>query len=255
MSQLQKKMSRTQRREGPHIGFGTVVRESPRAMLLAALVSDEAGGKRAFEAGADVVLLRAKDASAATPIVEKLAVDKATVGVWVNSLEEDAAKALAKAGCDFVVSTLEGTASAAVDTERMGQIVMASDATSDTTLRALGPLGLDALFVERPAGAMTLAQQLDLVRIASFASTTLVVTIDPSATVSDLRVLRDSGAGVVVAPDGATVEQLKSLIESLIAVPAPHKGKAADGREMAIVPSLGSHGHDEEEDDDDDDDE
>ena len=100
---------------------------------------------------------------------------------------------------------------------------------------------------------MTLAQQLGLVRIASFASTTLVVTIDPAATVSDQRELRDSGAGVVVTPAGTPAEQLKSLIESLKAVPAPHKGKGADGREMAIVPSLANHGHEEEDDDDGDD--
>jgi 2-keto-3-deoxy-L-rhamnonate aldolase RhmA len=255
MSQLQKKISRIQRREGPRIGFRAVSREAPRAMLLAALVSDEAGGKQALDAGVDAVVVKSKDAAAAKPIVEKLAVDKATVGAWVESLQEDGAEALAKAGCDFAVSTLEGTASAAVDTERMGQIVVASQDMDDTTLRALGPLGLDALLVELPSGAMTLAQQLGLVRIASFASTTLVVTIDSSATVSDLRVLRDSGTGAVVAPMGTSAEQLKSLIESLKAVPAPHKGKGADGREMAIVPSLAGHGHEEEDDDDDGDDE
>jgi 2-keto-3-deoxy-L-rhamnonate aldolase RhmA len=255
MSQLQKKISRIQRREGASMGFGAVAREAPRAMLLAALASDQASGKQALEAGADVVLLKANDAASAKPIVEKLNADKATVGVWVSNLEEAAAEALAKAGCDFVVSTLEGTASAAVDTERMGQMVVASESMDDTTLRALGPLGLDGLFVERPAGAMTLAQQLGLVRIASFASATLMVTIEPAATVSDLRVLRDSGTAVVVTPAGTSAAQLKTLIEALKAVPAPHKGKGAEGREMAIVPSLGGHAHEEEDDDDDGDDE
>ncbi len=252
MSQLQKKTSRIQRREGPRIGFRSFAKETPRAMLLAAIATDAKGGKQAFEAGADVVVLKASDAKAAAATVKALVNEDETVGVWSATLDEEAAEALHEAGCDFVVSTLEGTASAAVDTERMGQVVVAGDAFDDTTLRSLAPLGLDALFVERPPGAMTLAQQLGLVRIATFAGSWLMVTIDPHATVADLRVLRDSGAGVVVVGAGTPADQIKALIEALKAVPAPRKGKA-DGREIALVPSLPANHQAEEEDDDDDD--
>lgn len=255
MSQLQKKIQKIQRREGPAMGFGFTAREQPRAMLLAAYATDANAGRAAIEAGVDVVLLRVPDATEATSTLEALSADKATVGVQVTSLTEGEAEALAKAGCDFVISTLEGTDSSAVDTERMGQVVVAAEAFEDNTLRSLGPLGLDAIFVERPAGAMKLGEQLGLVRLSSFASSPLIVTIDPNATVSDLRVLRDSGVAVVTAPAGTGADQLKAIGDNLKAVPAPRKARK-EGADIAMVPAMGravEHAHEEDGDDDDDD--
>jgi hypothetical protein len=123
----------------------------------------------------------------------------------------------------------------------------------DNTLRALGPLGFDGLFVQRAGGPMTLGQQLGLVRVASFASTGLIVTVEPSATVGELRVLRDSGAVAVVAPAGTSEKNLKALGETLKAVPAPKKGKR-DGADIAMIPATKGieeeHEHEEEHEDD-----
>lgn len=251
MSQLQKKMHKNQRREGPGIGFSAAVREQPRAMLLVALATSNAGAREALAAGADAVVLRAPAESAVAQL-DGVASDRVSVGVMTDALNESAAAALAKAGCDFVISSLESTESAAVDTERMGHILIADEGAEDNTLRALAPLGLDALYVNRKAGGMMLAHQLGLVRLSSFSSTPLLVPVDPGASVSELRVLRDSGVGAVVAAEGTTAEQLKTLIEALKAVPAPKKSRR-EGGEMAIVPSQAA-AHAAEEDDDDEDD-
>ena len=254
MSQLQKKISRIQRRETASIGFGHVNREQPRAMLLAVFVKDGDAAMQALEAGADAIIIHTTDATTAAKTIEALTVDKVIAGAWISRLDDAGAEALHNAGCDFVISALEATDSSAVDTDKMGQIVVAADGIDDTTLRSLGPLGLDGLFVERPTGAMTLATQLGLVRLSSFASAQLMVTADASASVSDLRVLRDSGAVAVAAPEGTTADQVKALVELLKAVPAPRKGnKGGEGRDIALVPSMASHGHEEEDDDDDDD--
>lgn len=254
MSQLQKKISRIQRRETGSIGFGHVNREQPRAMLLAVVANDSTAARAALDAGADAVVIRGSDAAAAAAQIEPLATGKAIAGAWLERLDVPGAETLRKAGCDFVISALETTDSAAVDTEKMGQIVAVADGIDDTTLRSLGPLGLDGLFVQRPTGAMTLATQLGLVRLASFASAQLLVTADAHASVSDLRVLRDSGAVAALAPEGTTPEQVKALVELLKAVPAPRKGnKSGEGRDIALVPSMAAHGHGEEDDDDDDD--
>lgn len=252
MSQLQKKITRVQRREGNSIGFGASSRQEPRAMLLAAVANGVDEAKAAIAAGADVVILPGQP-TIQLNAVEALAAEKVTVGVWAGSLDEAGAEALAKAGCDFVISPLDATASAAVDTERMGQLIVASEAMEDTTLRSMAPLGLDGLFVERQSGAMTLAQQLALVRISSFASAQLMVTISTSATASELRVLRDSGVATVVVPAGASAAEIGAVVEALKAVPAPRKGRDG-GREIALVPSVAAGRHEEEDDDDDDDD-
>ncbi|MBI2765967.1 MAG: hypothetical protein HYX53_08670 [Chloroflexi bacterium] len=254
MSELQKKIGRIQRRETTGgFGFGAAARPKPRAMLLGVLVADGAAAKAAIAAGADVAIIDAASAAAAVKALKPLDGAKATAGARLPSLDEPGAAALREAGCDFVVCTLDGTASSAVDTDRMGHVVVADSAMDDTTLRALGPLGLDALFVQSAGGDMTLANQLQLVRIASFASTPLLVTIPADTAVSALRVLRDSGAAMVVALTGTTAGQIATLGEALQAVP-PSKRAGRDGREMAMVPAAASAGDHEHGDDDDDDD-
>lgn len=248
MSQLQKRIQRLQRRDGPAIGFGRVTREHPRAMALIATAKTAAEAKASIDE-ADAVIIDAGDAAAAAKVMEGVATDKLAVGALLASLSEADAATLRKAKCDFVISPLDTTDSAAVDTEKMGQAIRASQEMEDTTLRAIAPLGFDGLFVERTGGAMTLAQQLGLVRIASFASTGLIVTVGIDASAGELRVLRDSGALAVVAPAGASREDLKKLSETLKAVPAPKKGKR-EGTDIALVPSN-AHGADDEGEDDD----
>jgi hypothetical protein len=249
VSELQKRIQKVQRREtGARIGFGPVSKEQPRAMLLIARAADAAGAAAAVEAGADAVLVEADTDAAAKVIAEVGA--KACPGALTGSLDEAGAAALRAAGCDFVISTLDGTAAAAVKTDEMGQVVEASGTLDEATLRALGPLGLDGLYVNA-AGAMTLAQQLGLVRLASLSGAPLIVAVAAEATVEELRVLRDSGAAAIVAPGGATPAVLGELVTRLKAVPAPSKGKRKD--EVALLPALlgrGEEEHDHEADDD-----
>jgi len=248
MSQLQKRIQRLQRREGPAIGFGRVTREQPRAMALIATARTAAEARSALDAEADAVLVDAGSAANAAAAMDGIAGEKVAIGAFLPSLSESEMEVLRKAKCDFVVSALETTDSGAVDTEKNGQVVIVNEDLSDNTLRALAPLGLDGLFVQRSGSAMTLAQQLGLVRLASFASTGLIVTVGADAKPGDLRVLRDSGTLAVVAPAGTTTEGLKALSDALKAVPAPTKGKR-EGSDIALVPSSrggGEEDHDDE---------
>ena len=250
MSQLQKRIQKIQRREGPGIGFARVSREQPRAMAMLALVKSGDDARKALEAGADGVIVDAGNAGAAAAALKGVASDKVAVGALLSSLSEADAEALRGTVCDFVISPLDATDSAAVDADKMGQAVVASLDMDDNTLRALGPLGLDGLFIQRASGAMTLGQQLGLVRVASLAQTGLIVTVDTSASVGELRVLRDSGCVAVVAPAGAPGEALNKLSETLKAVPAPRRGKR-EGNDIAIVPASRAGGEEEHEHDDD----
>jgi hypothetical protein len=250
MSQLQKRIQRLQRREGPAIGFGRVTREQPRAMALIATASDAASIQAAIDADADADLVEAASAAAAAAAMDGIATEKLAIGALLAGVSEADAEALRKAKCDFIVSPLDSTDSAAVDTEKTGQVVLASLDMEDNTLRVLGPLGFDGLFVKRSGGAMTLGQQLGLVRLASFASTGLIVTVDANAGAGELRVLRDSGALAVVAPAGTPALGLKALSDALKAVPAPKKGRR-EGGDIAIVPSNARAGAEEDGEDDD----
>jgi len=250
MSELQKRIGRIQRRESPRtIGFGAASREQPRAMLLAVRATDAASARAALEAGADAVLVEASDARAAAAVTNEVG-KKACVGAKLPALDEAGARTLRASNCDFAVSALETTASAAMDTEHMGQVLAIADGIDDTTLRALGPFGLDALYVEQKPGPMTLAGQLALVRMASFAASPLLVTIGREAAVGELRVLRDAGAAGVVAPPGTSPAEIGALIEALKQVPPPRK-QGREGQDMALVPSRAAAAHDEDEEEED----
>lgn len=246
MSKLQKAIGRLGRRETSGFGFGAVQRDQPRSMLLGTIVSPD-GAAAALEAGADFVLIQAADAIAAVAGVKAAVEAKALAGAFVDRIDGPGADALAEAGCDFVVSPLAGTASVAVDTERMGQVVRIETTISDTMLRSLAPLGLDALFVESMGATTTLEEQLELVRLASFSGAPLMLTVAPETAMPELRVLRDSGTAAVVLPAGSSADQLRSLAATLRTLPA---SKRAKEREIALVPTLGGR-RDEEEDDDD----
>ncbi len=247
MSQLQKTIAKLQRRDGPAIGFGPVSREHPKAMALVALVSSVDEARGALEAGADAVLFQFGDAAAAAKALDGFGSPKVAAGVLLDALSEADAETLRAAGCDFVVSPLETTDSGAVDNEKMGHVVIASESLEDNTLRSLGPLGLDGLYVERPHGAMKLAGQLGLVSIASFAGTGIIATVDAGASVSDLRVLRDSGVVAVVAPASSSPADLAEIVTRLKAVPPPRKGRRDGGNDMALVPSVKAAADEEEE--------
>ena len=248
MSELSKRIGRTQRREATGgMGFHPAQRQAPRTLLLGVRVPDIAAAKTAIEAGADLVLLQDPDAKVLGSATTELGARNC--GVEVQSLGEDTAEALHKAGIDFVVSPLSATASAAVDTEQIGHVVVVATDIPDSTLRSLGPLGLDALLVDGSASAPTLADQLELVRLSSFSSLPLAVTVEPGASVAQLRVLRDSGAVLAVAPAGTSADELKNLSEMIAAIPAPRK--ASRGGDMALLPSTAGHAHDEDDEMDD----
>jgi hypothetical protein len=245
MSRLQKAIQRNQGGEGRQLGFSPVAQEKPRAMLLGATVRKAEDVKTALDAGVDFLLVQAGKATEAAGIVKAASGGKAPIGAWVSELDVEGAEKLAEAGCDFVACTLEGTAAAAVDSDRMGHVLAVTGDIDDTRLRTLGPLSLEGLFVKRPAGSMTLVQQTDLIRLASLAGAPLLVSSDAGATIADLRVLRDCGAAAVVAVEGTSAAKLKALGELLRTVPP--KAKAQTGRDMPLVPSMGaSHEHEED---------
>ncbi|MGI8925021.1 MAG: hypothetical protein ACR2HN_00055 [Tepidiformaceae bacterium] len=251
MSQLHKAIGRTQRREGPRLGFGPTSREQPRAMLAIVMAGNAKDASAAFEAGADAVILGGSAAAVATA-VKSVAPKGACVGALVPSLDVAGAEALHKAGCDFAVSTLDGTAAAALDTEQMGHVLSIEGTIEDNVLRALGPLGLDALYVAGSAPSMTVAGQVELVRLASFSGTPLLVGVEPGIGASDLRVLRDSGAVGAIAPQGTTAGQVKALVEALKAVPPPKRSRR-EGSDIALVPAVGRPAEEEDHEHEDDD--
>lgn len=189
---------------------------------------------------ADVVVVSAEDSDGYLAATKGLDAGDTALGALLPSLEAQAASALSEAECDFAISPLAGTAAVAIDQESMGHVIGVTLDETEAVLRSIGPLGLDALFVEAESGELSLSRQLEFVRLASFTSTPLLVTVPAGLSVAELRVLRDSGVAAVILPAGSSADQLAELVENLKAVPAPSRGRSGSSGDVAIVPAAHS---------------
>lgn len=244
MSKLGEALRKVRRGEtGRQIGFGAVSTPKRRALLLGAFAASPEQVRATLEAGAEVVLIAGGGAASAEEAARAAAGTKAVVGARLDSLDAGTAAALRDAGVDFVAAPLDAVAATAMVNGRPGIVGVIDMGIDDGELRSIALLELDGAFVEGPATGLTLAQQARLARVATGAGVPLVLACPADATIDELRVLRDAGAGAIVVPEGTPAEALAELAKRLEAVPPR---KAAE-REIALLPSVEPHYHDEEE--------
>ncbi len=251
MSKLQQAFERLRKPQTPQIGFTSVPRERPKAMLLGVLARDREQASLALRAGADLVILHTPDVAAAVAVGQELRDGKHPVGVWLPSVDETAVTSLAQAGIDFVACALEHVPAGLIDPDQLGLVVPFLDVENvpDALLRALGPLEVDALLLKRPAGEFTLRQQAELVRLATLSGVPLLVISGNGPSEAEVRALRDSGAGALVLPEGSQPDEIAAAIDLLRRV-GPRRRSRREGAEIALVPALSAlHGHVHEEDD------
>jgi intracellular sulfur oxidation DsrE/DsrF family protein len=248
MTQLQKAIAKLQRGTGPGIGFGQVKRDAPRTLLLAVEVENSTAAKAALEAGADFFIARGPNA--ATTITETAKNDRAAARV--DELDDSTAKALKAAGAIFVACEPSRAQASAIDTDELGFVAIVDAGLEEQTLRALAGLGLDGLATLTGSTPETLADQLQLVRLAQLGGAPVLSPVTAGATTAQLRVLRDSGVALVVAGVSSSAEDVAGLVAAIKALP-PRK-KKGDGGDIAMIPSMGARQeeeHDHEEGDDD----
>ena len=250
MTQLQKAIAKLQRGTASGFGFTRVKRETPRTLLLAVEVNDAKAAKAAIEAGADFFI--ALGANAAATITGTAANDRAAARV--DALDDATAAALTSAGAIFVACEPANAQASAIDTDALGFVAIVDAAIDEQTLRALAGLGLDGLATLTGATPETLADQLQLVRLAQLGGAPVLSPVKPGATMAQLRVLRDSGVALVVAGVDSSSADVAALVAAIKALP-PRK-KKGDGGDIAMVPSMGArHEEEHEHEDDGDDDE
>ncbi len=248
MTQLQKAIAKIQKRDAPGIGFAPVRRDPPKTLLLAAEVADAAAATAALDAGADFFIVTG--VGAADAIKASGRADRG--GARLDSLDEATTDALKAAGALFVVCAPANTKASAVDTDNLGFIAVVDLDLDEQTLKALAGLGLDALAIPATTVPETLADQLAIVRLAQLGGAPVIAPVTAGATAAQLRVLRDSGVGLVVVA-GASAPEITTLVAAIKALPPRKKGNDHEGRDVAIVPSARSGKGDEEEHDHEDD--
>jgi hypothetical protein len=255
MSKLGDKIRKAMRLESAPIGFGAVA-AGPRAPSMLLLVQGAASGMRRrgdlAESGVDALLLSLANPERETGEVEKWVKESGGVpcGAQVASASGQTVSALKEAGVDFLAFDAEATSAEALLESELGYVLVLSGEPSDSLLRAMEPLPLDALLLPDWRRPLTVRGQLELRRLVLLSRTPLIVPVPPDIAPGELECLRDAGVAAVAVngADSATWERLTTLRQAIDGLPP--RMRRREERAEAILPAVGqlvAHTEEEEE--------
>ena len=241
MSKLGKKIRKITRVEPAPLGFGlAAARPRPPSLLL--VVCGPAPGMRApadlLDSGLDALLLSLnpeKEANEAARWAK--AAGDLPCGVRVPSAARETVATLKQAGVDFLAFDDESASADVLLDAEMGYVLTLSGDPSDTLLRAMADLPLDALWLADWHGPLTVRAQLELRRIYLLARTPLLVPVRADIGAGDLECLRDTGV-VGVAVDGhehGAWDRLPALRKAIDGLPPP-RARRREERPEAVLP-------------------
>lgn len=248
MSKLEDRMRRAARTEPRPVGFIAKPTQAQPTMLIVADCASAADAAAAATAGADAVLLAAgaKDDEIKTAVATSV-----PVGVRLPKGDRARVTALCELGVDFLLVGPDAHASVLLE-EKLAYLATVESGMSDTDLRTMDTLPLDALLAPSVDGNLTIGQSLSLRRITAFVRRPLALTVTAKVTAADLEALRDLSVMLLLtAPDAvaAVKEQVAALpprrrrSQEAVGVPRIMMG----GRAMP-EPDEDDHDHDHDED-------
>jgi hypothetical protein len=208
MSKLSDRMRRAGRAESRPVGFTAAATAAQPSMLVVAAL---AAGETAGDTTADALLLP----EGSTPeAVTAAAAAGAPVGVRAPKADRATVAALREAGADFFVLSDEAAASALTD-EDASYILEIDGERTDTELRGLDGLAIEAVLAPAVDGALTIRRTINLRRLVAFTRKPLLLPVDPGMDAGDLEALRDMNVLLLLTPS-AGVAQLR---ERVLAIP------------------------------------
>ncbi len=250
MSKLATLLRRISRAEPAPMGFAAATsRTKNPEMLVAVSIKglDLKAAQAAAEGGADFLVLEdgdlEKDAAKIRAITEGV---KVPCGLRLTSSAAGAASTAHDLGVDHLrIEDDDAPATLLVDDE-MGFVLSISDDASDTTLRTLSSMPLDALFAGDLKTPFTIRRQIELRRLSGFAGKPLLLRGGADLTSADLECLRDSGVGGLLI-DGGDAAKLLPAVKEAIGAMRPRRRRREDRQEAPVLPSV-RHGAEDEDD-------
>jgi hypothetical protein len=247
MSKLSDRIRRAAKVVPARLGFGPAAAQDkvPSMLVIVRLSGNEASkAADAARAGADAIIL-AGDAT-------KAKANGAILGLAPEKADQKAATAARDAGIDFLVLDPAKALAEAMLDQKIGYVLTLSEPLDDVRTRLLSDLNLDAIIVKAPVAPVTLAQLLELRRIAGLTRTPLLVQTDAGIDGALLQVLRDSGAAGIVV-EASAIGKIADLRDRIAALPTAGHKKEERAEVTVSANAAAGHSHDDGYDDDDDD--
>jgi len=224
------------------MGFGAA-RPEARPSMLVGFFGAASEVARARDAGADFVLVDARDGKIDAKTLREQAGDL-PLGAWTTVPDSAAAKALHEAGIDFLVIAEDSPAAALLDDD-LGYVLALPTQPEEIFLRSLEPLSLEALLLHNVPSPLTVAGELELSRTSGLARRPMICETAASASGDDLQCLRAAGV-VGLMTEAGGLSQLKEAVKAL-----PQRKARREERPVVSLPRGQAAASEDDEDDDD----
>jgi hypothetical protein len=205
--------------------------------------------------GADAALLRISNLSSSGQTLKKMSQAMADIpwGAWLKTSGQVGIGPLAKAGCDFIVFPAS-TPLMVFSKEKVGKILEVEASLSDSQLRALNGLPIDAVFFAAEGtidSSLTWQDLMLFQRLGDWLTKPLLVSVPPQITGDELQTLWAAGVdGVVVTvTSGLSPERFQELRQAIneVTFPVPRRREKPEPLLPRISVETGVEAEEEEE--------
>ena len=243
MSKLVEKLESLAEGKAQPMGFAAAVARAKTApmLLIASLTGPALDTTGPDMAGADAVLVTIGDVSELEgSLAEKVkGLGDMPWGVSLRSVSGEGVKQLADLGCDFVIFDAAQSPPLLLQEEDMGKVIALDPSLSDSLLRAMERLPVDAVFVaEGSEGpALSVYHLLVYQRLASLVRHPLLTPAPAELGKGDMEGLLEAGVrGVVVElAKKRSVGKLAELRRAIDSLPTARKRR---GKVDVLLPRL-----------------
>lgn len=250
MSRFIEKLNRLVKGTPQPLGFKKTATFPPKPKIqLIAVPSKDATSLIAD--GADALLLRISSASSIKKVLEKISSENIVWGGWLENGAQVNVDELVKAGCDFLVFSVD-TPVTSIKNEEIGKILEVEASLSEGMLRAVSGLLVDAVLIDTEAKEghpFTWQNLITLQRHSDFVSKPLLAPVAYDVTGDELKALWKVGIdGVIVETDreSGRIKELRQLIDSL-EFPWPRRRQKTEAILPRTAGLMALPAHDEEE--------
>jgi hypothetical protein len=239
------------------IGFRLGMKASPKLkiQLIGMLTNPETGAVADNMNATDAVIIKTESVKAASKEIKPASGDaNRPVGVYVTSKMVNSLNTLIGDGADFVVLTPNLPLTVMPD-KKTGKVIEIESTVSDSILRAVSMLPVDAVMVSYHMGNEVFSWEdlLAIQRLTASISKPILVPVPAGITAEEMQTLWEAGVdGVVVEITAASADKLpgiRQIIDKL-----EHPDTSRRDRLTPTVPRMSpeSEEHEDEEEEEDD---
>jgi hypothetical protein len=243
MSRLIDKITKSRQSEPQPMGFmlSKTAPEKTRLQLVASVGAEILEKCTPALAKADALILDIARADDVADLEKASQVkDGPAAGGRLKATSAGTLKKAINSGCDFVIISIQAPINVTRD-EKLGKVLEVSTGLTDTLLRTVGELPVDAVIaIEKEVeDVLTLNRLMELQRIVFLINKPLLVSVPLSFNSEELQALYDTGvSGVVVeVTEPKDAEKLADLREAIGKIKKTARKKDKMG---AVLPRLQS---------------